>query len=444
MPVNSTHQDYDKHLPIWARCRDAIAGEESIKSRGELYLPKLGGQDVGEYKAYLTRAYFYNAVGRTHEAMLGTLFRIDPAIAPEPTNKRPLVRMAIRASSEVIAVGRCGLLVDAPINGGAPYITLYVAEDIINWQTARVDDNDVLLRVVLRETVSSADPKDPYLMVAEDQYRELYLDEFGRYAMQLWVDGGKGEYVKDGDPVYPTSAGNAIDSIPFVFIGPDNNESAIPDPPLLDLVAVNLSHYRSTADLEHGRHYTALPTAWVAGFDTDKELTIGSATAWVTDNVNARAGFLEFTGQGLGALERAIEQKEAQMAMLGMQLMASSGNTETATAARIHMQQQTASLSSIADAVSNGMTVSYQYMLQMMRSAETAVVRISKDFMPDTMDGPTLTALVSTYQQGAMSLETLLWNMKQGELLPPDVSPEDEQARIAAGVDRMAGAGLGG
>jgi hypothetical protein len=329
-------------------------------------------------------------------------------------------------------------LTDAPVNGGLPYVTMYQAEDIINWQTTIVGDKELLLRVVLKETTTEPDPDDEYELNDVVRYRELYIDENGKYAVQVWEANDKNEYVRAGDPVYPQAAGNNLDSIPFVFVSPDSTESSVANPPLLDLISVNLSHYRSAADIEHGRHYTALPTAWVAGFDSDKELSIGSATAWVTDNVNAKAGFLEFTGQGLGALERALDQKEKQMAMLGTQIFMS-GKDETATAAKIHRSQQTASLTSIADAVSEAMSRAYQYMLLMMRSSETAAFDLSKDFMPETLDANMLTVLVSTYQQGAMSIETLLWNMKQGELLPPDITPEDEQIRITAGIERMTG-----
>ncbi len=37
--------------------------------------------------------------------------------------------------------------------------------------------------------------------------------------------------------------------------------------PLADVMVLNLDHYRLDADYKHGLHFTALPTAWVAGFD---------------------------------------------------------------------------------------------------------------------------------------------------------------------------------
>jgi hypothetical protein len=46
--------------------------------------------------------------------------------------------------------------------------------------------------------------------------------------------------------------------------------------PLADIIAINLDHYRLTADYKHGMHFTALPTAWVSGFDKNSSLRIGS------------------------------------------------------------------------------------------------------------------------------------------------------------------------
>jgi len=63
--------------------------------------------------------------------------------------------------------------------------------------------------------------------------------------------------------------------------------------PLADIVHVNLDPCRLDADYKHGLHFTALPTAWVSGFDKTAELRIGSSTGWVADSVGAVAGFLE-------------------------------------------------------------------------------------------------------------------------------------------------------
>ena len=119
----------------------------------------------------------------------------------------------------------------------------------------------------------------------------------------------------------PLRQGKALDQIPFVFHGPRNALPAVDKMPLADIVHVNLDHYRLDADYKHGLHFTALPTAWVSGFDKTTELRIGSSTAWVADSVGAVAGFLEFRGHGLSTFETAQARDERLMAVLGSRML---------------------------------------------------------------------------------------------------------------------------
>ena len=101
----------------------------------------------------------------------------------------------------------------------------------------------------------------------------------------------------------PLRLGKPLPLIPFVFHGPRHSRPDVDRPPLSDIIAVNLDHYRLDADYKHGLHFTALPTAWVSGFDKSASLRIGSSTAWVSETPGATAGYLEFTGQGLTSFE---------------------------------------------------------------------------------------------------------------------------------------------
>ena len=119
----------------------------------------------------------------------------------------------------------------------------------------------------------------------------------------------------------PLRLGKPLPLIPFVFHGPLHAQPGIEKLPLSDIITVNLDHYRLDADYKHGVHFTALPTAWVSGFDKTSSLRIGSSTAWVTETPGATAGFLEFTGQGLTTFERAMDRDERLLAVLGSRLI---------------------------------------------------------------------------------------------------------------------------
>jgi hypothetical protein len=124
--------------------------------------------------------------------------------------------------------------------------------------------------------------------------------------------------------------------------------------PLADIIALNLDHYRLNADYKHGLHFTALPTAWVSGFDKTATLRIGSSTAWVSETPGATAGFLEFTGQGLTTFERAMDRDERLMAILGSRMLEGQKMVgETAEAIELRQSGESSVLMTLALSVSD-------------------------------------------------------------------------------------------
>src|SRR5277367_2159282 len=80
MPVTSVHPSYKAYIHQWKRCRDAYEGTDAVKKAGEDYLPKLSGQTAREYEAYVKRALYYGAVGRSIDGFVGAVVRKPPDI----------------------------------------------------------------------------------------------------------------------------------------------------------------------------------------------------------------------------------------------------------------------------------------------------------------------------------------------------------------------------
>ena len=66
---------------------------------------------------------------------------------------------------------------------------------------------------------------------------------------------------------------------------------------------------------------------------------------------------------------------------------------------------------------------------------EEVKVSMNRDFIDVRLPYQEVIALVQSYQMGGISLDTLLHNLKQGEVIPHDVSIEEEMERILAGQD---------
>ncbi len=459
MAVDSKHIQYDDVELDWELIRTLIKGERAIKDATTTYLPKLSGQDSDEYLSYRNRPAFYNAFGRTVQGLTGAIMRKDPDITASDAviemsekltrDHRSLREVATSAVKDVIAFGRYGILVDAPIDGGDAYIAEYKAEDILNWYQEEVGDSYMLTFLALRENADQYDAKE-YEVTQMENIRIYYIDpEDGFVKVQLykWSEPSANKVVKGTkstsgtwtpvweNPQVPLAGGQKLIDIPFFFFGAEDNTPNISQSPLLDLANVNIAHWKMSADLAHGLHYTALPTPWAAGFDTKTKLYIGPGKAWVSSAPDATCGYLEFTGQGLKAIENDLDRKEKQMAVLGSRLIEGQRvGVEAAETARIRQSGEVNSLVTTSKLVSKSLSRVLE-VLALWRSVPTSeetTVELNTDFIDIALSPEEITALLGALQAGKISHETFLWNLKEGELLPPGVSIEDEKEKIEA------------
>jgi hypothetical protein len=152
MPLDTKqrHPAYTAFSPSWALMRDAIAGEDVIKSKAEDYLPIKSGTaamvDAAlrqiAYDAYKLRAEFPEIVAPTIRGSVGTMLaqaaQIELPSALEPLRERATVdgltleALHRRCAIELMSVGRYGLLPTVSADG-APYLAGYGAESIVNW-----------------------------------------------------------------------------------------------------------------------------------------------------------------------------------------------------------------------------------------------------------------------------------------------------------------------
>lgn len=460
MAVDDKHPDYETFCNDWSKCRDASAGQRAVHAAKQTYLPKLEGQTDSEYKAYRERALFYEATGRTVEGLTGMIFRKPPTIEAggmqdfiedvtlDGTN---LAGFAQDMTKDVIEVGRSGILVDHPvvqIEGTVtqarveamnvrPFFKRYDAESIFNWRVERVNNVTALVEVRLHETVEE-DGEDEFEVVKHEQIRVLQLFE-GKYQQRVFRKSKnadkKDEWVEiTENPIVPLMNGKALDYIPFVFVNTDSTSPKVQDAPLIGLVNVNISHYKTTADLEHGAHFTGLPTAVITGHTKgdDESFRIGSTTAWVFSQSDADAKYLEFEGKGLETLQELLKEKEEKMAALGAQMLTPSARrNEAAETAEIRHMGENSVLSSISQTLSEALNTALEYAAAWINSGTTpATIKLNTDFMPAFITPQMMRELLQAVQSGRISPRTYFENMKRGEIIDSEKTYEQEQSEI--------------
>lgn len=473
-PVTTQHPDYAPAKTRWDRCRDCYDGGDAVKARGTTYLPRLDAQTDAEYAAYRLRADFYGATARTVDGLAGAVLRKTPAVtvpdgvAPHlkdvTSEGVPLEAFAKALVEQDLAVGRAGILVDLPAQEqteARPYWVCYRAEQIVNWRTEIRNGRKVLVLVVLQETTTVAAPADPFHLKAETQYRVLQLVRTGEteaYQVTLYkavarTDGAAGEEYRAEPPLLPKRRGDTLPFIPFVFVGPTGITADIEKPPMLDLVDLNLSHYRSSADLERARFFTSSPTPYICGFngagvapaspdnpEGHKVATpvyrIGSSVAWTFQDPNTKVGMLEYTGQGLAALRDALKDKQEQMSVLGARLLeAQKADAEAAATVRLRHAGDESVLKKITIAVDQALTQALRWHVWWagLDVPEDAVtVTLNTDFLGVAISPELVKTLLLALQAGEISSQTFYWNLTRAELTRPGVTHEQEQDEIDA------------
>ncbi len=410
---------------------------------------------------------------------VGTLSGVRSAVAQfvndADMHGTSLYGYAKNVVTQIIGVGRAGTLVDWEGDfEDRVYASLYTAEQIINWRIERVNGRNVPTLIALREcgkpVRAVGATADVFVQDEVEQIRVLKLvasaDAAGKQnlgpggtqqfecVVEIWrpkvlPDGqrkksSKVEWVLVETRI-PLRLGKPLPLIPFVFHGPRHSQPAVDRLPLGDIIAGNLDHFRLDADYKHGMHFTALPTAWVSGFDKTSTLRIGSSSAWVSETTGATAGFLEFTGQGLTTFERAMDRDERLMAVLGTRLLESQKRVgETAQAIELRQSGENSILANVATSVSESLTQVMRWAYWWNSTEEIpelvtdsqVLIELNTDFSTSGMTSDELKAIVAAWQAGAISQDKMLELFRKGEILPDGRTIQAEAALIQSGKQK--------
>lgn len=455
------HPDYLYYKSDWDKIRDVIAGERRVKEQAALYLPPMG-DDETDYTDYISRAVFTNLTARTLSGFIGTVFRrpvkitglkeIDKKaldrLTPEGMNAHGLAKRIVR---EILAVGRVGLLCDRDAAArNAPYAAVYLAENILSWRAEIVEGKEVLKYVLLREILdkpnylngatTTARRKKPTSGVElHERYRVLALDELGEYTQTLYsiVEDTNGQRLVPELTIKPTRNGFPIREIPFWIAGPEGVAYNVQKSPLLDITTLNLAHYRTSAQLEHGRFYTALPIYYVPtdGANEEAEYIIGPSRVWEVSK-DTKPGILEYYGTGLSGLATSMLEKEHHITQLGGRVAAGdtrqaqgSENNDVFNARAAH---ETSVLLNATEAGSDLLTRFVQFSLYWDNKDGTkAKVIISQEFKLQNVGARELRAVALLYQSGILPVDELYRVLQESEFLSEDLTLEQFKAKLS-------------
>lgn len=430
------HPEYLNMAAAYKRIRDCYDGEDAIKNAAEVYLPKLTGQTPQDYANYKYRALFFPITGKTCSSMVGMALTKPPKLEypdllqsyfVDSESGYQFTEFTASTFSEIILMGRYGVLVDAPEapKEGEPYLVQYKAENVINWTVD--EDTGKLLTLLLREYVEEAIPDERFAKKVVVRYRHCFIGADNIYYYEILNEDL--EITKAATA--PVFTGSTIDYIPYIPFGSSGVHMHVDKPPMQDISTINISHYLTSADLEWGRHIVGLPTPVVSGVDSGTSLKIGGTAAWVLPVVEAKAYYLEFLGQGLGSLEKAMTDKVALMSTMSARLVDSSTRgSEAAETVRLRYMSESASLIHIITAVESGFNMLYNMLAKLKKVQEKVSIKFSREILGTQISFKDLAVLFEAYLNGSISKETLLYNLRRLDAVDPNRTDEQELGAI--------------
>lgn len=456
MGVEQRCAAYTASLNEWTKVRDVIAGEKAIREGGVKYLPRPSGMKDDEWLCYLERAHFFGATGRTADGLHGAVFQKPPVLSGDaPEVLKTLLADIDRAGRGVdqfasdcvwdsLQTNWGGCFVDYPtaeegIDRGTAeklnlraYAAWYSAESVINWRKETRGNQQVMTLVVLHEPYERTVAGNEFESEIKNRYRVLDFDENGAYRVRVFDDANPAGITVPTSTTTPKIDNEALDFIPFFpFPGKEPEKSM-----LLDLANENIGHYQKTADYENGLHLTGIPTPYAAGLSgpprdengKDLPIELGGGRFIFIPDPQGSCGYLEFQGTGLVQLEKALQNTEERMAILGARIIsAEKKGIESAEAARIHRAGENSVLAAFALNASDVLTNVIRLLArwEKISGCENVTYRLNTEYDVETLEANLFSAIVEARMAGEMPKSVYFWNLQKAGKIPDEMTLED-------------------
>jgi len=478
MAIDTKHPLYSEFIGDWQMMRDTYRGERRVKDNGRVYLPPTSGMLLdgmepaqpgwNAYQAYLRRAVFHDFVADAVEGAIGLMHHKAPIIELPPqleplrevatVTGETLEQLLRRINEQQLVFGRCGLLLDLPVEpdpaNPLPYIAMYQAENIINWDDGArgIMTLPQLNLVVLNE--SEFERQMDFTWEFIEKYRLLILGDpqlnetVGVYRSALVRQTGQSAATEAAalnalNWTEPSVRGRTLDEIPFVFVNSKDIVTSPDDPPLLGLARLALTIFRGEADYRQNLFMQGQDTLVVIGAQ-DTDFRVGAGASIVLPQ-GGDAKYVGVTSSGLPEQRQALENDKMMAANRAGQLIDTrTSQRESGEALKTRVAAQTATLNQLAITGAAGLE-------QILRIAATWVganpdavsVTPNLEFADDKIDGQTLVQYMTARTMGApLSLRSIHGLMKEQKLT--DMTFEEEVAEIESEAPRGEGTMEGG
>lgn len=436
---------------------DIRSGREAILTNKSYYITQLEEQSPAQYNAMAEMAPYYILYPKVVDGFTGTIFSKSPNLKgvdrsdkqKEQDKNVDMLGNSIDQFSEkvvqqVLENGFCASYNDYSEKEKRAFLRLVKPEQFVSFRTSTINGYPKISQFIYQEEIEVDDPDNEFDYNIHTQYTVLDLTQNPQNKNELnfrvriyqAVNPKDTRTAETGEKMvlksesFPIKDGKHFEEIPIVIHGVESNNFTVDRSLLQDISDMNISVFQRTVDQVYMLHWTALPTPYVTGADDkDSPNTIGPSKMWHITDPDAKVGMLEFTGQSATAHQNFIDNLLHIMSVMGAQILKKEGvSRETATSVLVRTSQQTSLVATMVNNVSGQLQTTLQvyYEWSGISVGNDFEYVLNDDFIKVDMEPNAQIALVKSWLDGAISFESMFNKMKEGEIIDPNKTMEDE------------------
>ena len=431
----------------WEPMDACVGGTQYLRYNAATYLPQEPQELEDAWKRRVSHATFAPYTIRIAEQAAGLILRKGVQFQPredggevDPYWKEIFAENCDGFGTGINAFAR-RLVISSLLYGHAGVMCDFSAKEAApNLQAQREDGNapyfiEVDARQIIGWRFEGDSPLSPVNQVRITELCVVPFGEFGeRVIKQIRVlePGSYRVYRRSNDEGSDTSGWyvyeqgtTSLDVIPLAVTYSQKVAEYVSKPPLLSIANLNISHAQRNADLQHSLHVSAMPIMVLKGFD-DAEDPVGlSVNNAILLPPEGDCFMVEPASQSFEAQTQYLNKLEEQMSSLGIStLFAQKMGAETAESKKLSRTDSDSLLTIVSKDLESALQRAIDIAGEFM-SLEPPKVTLSRDFDLQTLDAQQISSYMQMWMNGAITHETMLTMLRDGEVLP-NIDIEEE------------------
>jgi hypothetical protein len=453
-PVAVPIAQYTAMQPNWTMVDSLWGGTRAMRLAGKRFLPQMPDEPEGAYKARLRQSVLTNYYRDTVEKLVAKplkqqiVLKDDVPVRVQKFSDNidgqgtDIDTFTKQIGEAAMHHGVTYVLVDYPqadpeatveqenVLAIRPYAVHYNATQIIGWKSEVRNGQRILTQVRILE--ESYEDTDEFEQTLVKRIRVLEPGFYRLFELQKNQDGSE-DWVMTED--YEVKVGGEmIDFIPLVAVYANQTGFMTADPAMLDLAFLNIAHWQSDSDQRNILHVARVPILFASGLgDQDNaisRLNIG-ATTYIKGQLNSKLEYVEHSGSGIEAGRNDLQDLEARMAQMGLNMLIKGNNrsgSATATARVLDQSEADSPLSMFARELERALGLIFDYFGVFLGLGSDAggTVELFKDFSLTMRDAEDIKELGNMRARGDISQITYWQELQRRGLLSDDFDAQTE------------------